>query len=156
LQNEPRIDPSDPAIAATAQHLSENARTDMDRALALYRYVEREVDDEPSVNGPGLSAGQCLKNGGGDAAAQRRLPVALCRNRGIPARLVHGLILRTGPGQTAHTWVEVWANNHWMPMCPTHHRCGRVPPTYLVFGFGDMLLVRGQNVRELDYGCLVE
>jgi hypothetical protein len=31
-----------------------------------------------------------------------------------------------------------------------------MPPTYLVFGFGDMLLVRGQNVRDLDYACLVE
>jgi hypothetical protein len=31
-----------------------------------------------------------------------------------------------------------------------------VPPTYLVFGFGDMPLARGHNVRDLDYACLVE
>ena len=41
-------------------------------------------------------------------------------------------------------------------MCPFHHHCGRVPPTYLVFGFGDLPLVRGQNVRNLDYAFLVE
>jgi hypothetical protein len=156
LKDEPRVEVSDPAIAALAQQLTDGAKGELDQLLLLYRYVEREVGDDPSISGPGLSAAQCLKNGSGDAAAKSRLLVALCRNRGLPARLVHGLILRTGPGQTAHTWAEVWVHDHWMPLCCAHHRTGRVPPTYLVFGFGDMLLVRGHNVRDLEYACLVE
>jgi hypothetical protein len=31
-----------------------------------------------------------------------------------------------------------------------------VPPTYLIFAFGDLNLVRGRNVRNLDYGFLVQ
>src|SRR5262249_53939160 len=42
------------------------------------------------------------------------------------------------------------------PMCPFYRYCGRVPATYLVFGFGDMLMVRGHNLHELDYACLIE
>jgi hypothetical protein len=42
-------------------------------------------------------------------------------------------------------------------MCPFHdYPPGRVPGTYLVFGYGDVAVVRGQHVRDLDYACLVE
>jgi len=58
--------------------------------------------------------------------------------------------------QTAHVWVEAWVGEYWMPMCPFSHYCGKVPPTYLVFGFGDIVMARGHNVRDLDYSCLVE
>ena len=37
------------------------------------------------------SARGCLRSQGGSAAAQSRLLIALCRNRGIHARLVSGL-----------------------------------------------------------------
>src|SRR5262249_33094682 len=77
-------------------------------------------------------------------------------NRGIPARLVTGLALAQGREQTVHVWVEAWLRDHWLPMCPFYHHYGRVPRTYLVFGFGDLNLVRGRNVQNLDYGFLVE
>src|SRR5205807_4747749 len=83
--------------------------------------------------------------------------VALCRNRGIPARLVTGLTLGKRNEQKAHVWVEAWIVDYWMPMCPFNHHCGRVPASYLVFGFGDFPLVRGgHQVRNLDYACLVD
>jgi hypothetical protein len=41
-------------------------------------------------------------------------------------------------------------------MCPFHHHYGRVPASYLVFGFGDLSIVRGRHVRDLDYAFLVE
>ena len=57
--------------------------------------------------------------------------------------------------QKVHVWAEAWVGDHWLPMCPFHKHCGRVPASYLVFGFGDVTMVRGQNVRNLDYACLV-
>src|SRR5262249_2444273 len=76
--------------------------------------------------------------------------------RGIPSRLVVGLTLAKGPKQTAHWWAEAWLHDRWVPMCPFYHHFGKVPVTFLVFGFGDVPLVRGRHVRDLDYAFLVE
>jgi hypothetical protein len=155
-RSEPRIDPSAPDISELALHLAAGLDQPADVVRALFRYVDEEIGNEPSAGSPGLSAVDCLKAGRGDAAAKSRLLAALCRSRAIPARLVTGLTLRKRSQQTAHTWVEAWVGDHWMPLCPFNHYCGRVPPTYLVFGFGDMVMARGHNVRNLEYACLVE
>jgi hypothetical protein len=155
-RSEPRIDPSDPDISEQALHLTAGLESPADKVRALFRYVDEEIANEPSAGGPSQRAVDCLKSGAGDAAAKSRLLTALCRNRGIPARLVTGLTLRKLNEQSAHTWVEAWIGDHWMPMCPFHHYCGRVPPSYLIFGYGDMAMVRGHNVHNLEYACLVE
>jgi hypothetical protein len=156
VEAEPRIDPNHPDICTLALDLTGGLDRPADQARALFRYVDREVANDPSAGGPAQSAAECLQSGRGDAAAQSRLLAALCRNRGIPARLVTGLMLGKRNEQKAHVWVEAWVGDYWMPMCTFHGHCGRVPATYLVFGYGDMVIVRGQNVRNLDYACLAE
>jgi hypothetical protein len=156
MQREPAIERDDAAVADLARRLTNDLDRPEDQAEALFRYVDREVRNEPTLTGPGLSAVACLKSGGGDAAAKSRLLVALCRNRGIPARVVTGLSLTRGTKQTAHHWVEAWVREQWLPMSPFSHYYGWVPRTYLVFGFGDVPVVRGRNVRGLDYAFLVE
>ncbi len=151
----PRIDPNHADICNLALDLTAGLGRPLDQARALFRFVDGEIVREPGAGG-GQSAVECLHSGRGDAAAQSRLLVALCRSRGIPARLVTGLTLARRGEQKAHTWVEAWVGDYWMPMCPFHRHCGRVPASYLIFGFGDLALVRGQNVRSLDYACLVE
>jgi hypothetical protein len=152
----PRIDPSHRAVNDLALRLTAGLLKPADQARALFRYVDQEVGNEPTVNGPPRSGVECLENGSGDAAAKSCLLVTLCRNRGIPARLVTGLALARGK-ESAHVWVEAWVHNHWMAMCPFYHHLDRVPPTYLVFGYGDMALARGgHNLRALDYAFQVE
>jgi hypothetical protein len=156
LKEEPRIAPSDPAISQLALDLTWTLERRVDQVRALFQYVSQQIGNDPVVGGPGLSDVECLKAGRGDAGAKSRLLVALCRNRGIPARLLTGLMLARGNEQQAHTWVEAWVDELWMPMCPFNHHCGKVPPTYLVFGFGDVPLARGHNVRTLTCACLAE
>ncbi len=67
-----------------------------------------------------------------------------------------GVTLGKGAEQRPHYWVEAWVYGHWLPLCPFHGYFGRLPPTYLVFGFGDRPLVRGRHVKDLDYAFLVE
>jgi hypothetical protein len=134
----------------------EAARNHRDIAEALYRFVAAEVHNEPSFDGPSARPIDCLQARRGDRLAKARLLVALLRNRGIPARLVSGITLSRGPEQRTHYWVEAWAYGHWLPMCPFHGYFGRVPPTYLVFGFGDRPLARGNRVKDLDCAFLVE
>jgi hypothetical protein len=155
VQPETSIDPHDPAVAALARELCEGHDRPVDQVRAIYEFVHKSIASDPSVGG-GLGGSECLKVGRGDAAAKSRLLAALCRSRGVPARLVVGLALGRPGEQTGHTWVETWVGDHWMPVCPSHGYCGMVPKTYLVFAFGDVPLVRGHNIRDLDFSCLIE
>jgi hypothetical protein len=156
LKAEPRVEQNDPAVSQLALDRTRSLTRPADQARALYQYVVQEVGNEPAVGGTGLSAVECLKAGRGDAGAKSRLLVALCRNRGIPARLVTGLTLGQPNEQQAHTWVEAWVGDQWLPMCTFHRFCGRVPATYLLFGFGDLPLARGRNLKALSCACLTE
>jgi hypothetical protein len=156
VQAEALIDPHDPKISDLARDLTEHLDRPVEQVRALFHYVTDKVAADPAAGNVAVSAVACQQAGRGDAAAQSRLLTALCRSRGIPARLVTGIKLGRRDEQTAHHWVEAWVGDHWMPMCPFHQHLGRVPPTYLVFAFGDLNLVRGHNVRDLDCACLVE
>jgi hypothetical protein len=80
----------------------------------------------------------------------------MLRHRGIPARIVTGLTLASGREQFAHRWVEAWIDERWVALCPFHRHLGHVPPTYMIFGFGDLSIARGRNVRDLNYAFLIE
>jgi hypothetical protein len=153
IQAEPRIDPSAREISTLALKLTAGFERPADQARELFHFVDQNIGNEPTVSGPGVGSVECLKNGSGDAAAKSRLLVALCRNRNIPARLVTGLTLHK---EASHTWVEAWVDNRWMPMCPFYHHLDKVPPTFLIFGFGDMVMARGHNLHDLDYGFRAE
>lgn len=147
-------------ISATARRLTadlESPDNQHDVAEALYRFVALEIKNDP-VDGPSASPVECLRNQRGDRLAQSRLLLALLRNRGIPARLVTGLVLTKESEQPPHYWVEAWlsAYGHWLPICPFHQHFGHVPAGYLVFGFGEKPLVRGRHVKDLDFAFLVE
>jgi hypothetical protein len=156
LDIESRAGTDNESISSLARQVTECLEDPADQAEALYHFVDEDVANEPTMNGTPVTAAECRKRGSGDSGAKSRLLVALLRNRGIPARIVTGLALTKGPEQVAHRWVEAWVHGHWVPMCPFYHHFGRVPATYLVFGFGDFTMVRGRHVSDLDYGLLVQ
>ncbi len=155
-QSEPRIQSDHLEISTLAHTLTAGLEEMRDQLDVLYHYVDQEIGNEPSIPGPGISALECLHNGSGDSAGKSRLLVALCRNRGIPARLVTGLTLKRGHEQNAHVWAEAWVHDHWVALCPFFHHLGRVPSSYLVFSFGDVPIARGRNMRDLNYAFLIE
>jgi hypothetical protein len=157
---------AEPLIETSHQRISEEARkltagltgstSSLDTAQALFRFVEQKIHNDVRFDGPAISALTCLETGGGDRCAKSRLLIALLRNRNIPARMVAGVTLTKGPEQQAHYWVEAWLYDHWLPMCPFYRLFGKVPATYLVFGFGDRPLVTGKRVEGLKHAFLVE
>jgi hypothetical protein len=157
LEGEGGATVNDAEISATARRVTVDLDNQHDIVEALYRFVAKEVKNDP-VDGPSATAIECLRTRRGDRLAQSRLLVALLRNRGIPARLVSGLVLAKESEQPQHHWVEAWlsAYGHWLPMCPFYQHFGHVPSTYLVFGFGEKPLVRGWHVKDLDFAFLVE
>lgn len=127
--------------------LGDEMVTPLDQVQALLDFTAG-LPNEPTLNS--RSALECLRNGQGDAADKSRLLVALCRNRGVPARLVSGLNLGETKGRHLHWWAEAWVNQQWWPMCPTHRHFGPrdLPKKYFVLqiGEGDAVRVRGGQV----------
>ena len=64
--------------------------------------------------------------------------------------------MQKGTAQRADAWVEGWLRDRWVPMDPFHHHYGKVPGTYLVFAVGDVPMVRGKNVKDLNCAFLIE
>jgi len=156
LKSDAVIETDNAEIAELARRLTAQVDRPEDQVEALYRYVDQEVMNEPSVAGHVVSAVDSLKHQSGDSSAKSRLLTALCRNRGIAARLVTGLTLARDSKQVAQRWVEAWVRDQWLPMDPFAHHFGQVPRSYVVFGFGDLAIVRGRNVRNVEYSFLVE
>jgi hypothetical protein len=158
LQAEPLIETNHEAISNQARCLTADAENNpLDMAEALYRFVSQHVRNDSRPDGPDAGAVATLQAQRGDRDAKCRLLLALLRNRNIPARMVRGVALARGPEQWAHYWVEAWVYDHWLPMCPFYQQhFGRVPATYLVFGFGDRPLARGRHVKDLETVFLVE
>jgi hypothetical protein len=156
LHSESLVESDDPAISALARRLTVGSSDNRDQLEALYHYTDQEIGNDPSVPGPPSGALECLQIGSGDAAAKSRLLTALCRNRGIPARLVTGLALHHGHEQAGHTWVEAWVQDHWVAACPVYHHLGHMPPSFVIFTFGDAPLVRGRLLKSVHHAFLVE
>ncbi|MCS6850686.1 MAG: lasso peptide biosynthesis protein [Gemmataceae bacterium] len=156
LRSERGIGVDEAELAELARRLTAGIDRPQDQAEALFQFVAQEIGNEPTLAGPPMSASECFHYQSGDCGGKSRLLAALLRNRGIPARLVTGLVLTRGHEQSAHVWVEAWLRNQWLPMCPFFHHFGRVPRTYLVFAHGDEPIVRARDVRHCHYGFLVE
>ncbi len=155
LDVEPKSGPEHDRLDTLVGNLTADLERLGDQAHALFEFVSTEIANEAAIEGsPGPV--QCLNDGAGDAGAKSRLLVTLLRLRNIPARVVTGITLSTGPRQTAHHWVEAWLHERWVPMCPFNHHYGHIPSTYLVFTLGDLSLVRARQVKDLEFGFVVE
>lgn len=155
LKPTPRIESDHADIFAMARQLSGDEPSEVDQVQAYFRFVDR-LDNEPSL-GLAVSALTCLRNESGDSGGKSRLLAALCRNRGIPARILGGLVLAGDQEQGVHHWVEAWVNNRWLPMCPTFHHFDtrKFPHNYFVMHIGDEEIVRRKGA-PVQYGFVVE
>jgi len=64
------------------------------------------------------SALEVANSQAGDCTEHAVLMAALCRARGLPARVATGLVA-TGSSYGFHAWNEVWINNRWVPLDAT-------------------------------------
>jgi hypothetical protein len=118
----------------------------VDQARALFDHVAALADRDAPAN---QSALECLRAQGGSSGGRSRLLVALCRNRGIPARLMTGLVLDDDGPRDLHFWVEAYVNNYWLPLCPARGHFGiqAFPKDYLVLNIGEEDVVRGRDSK---------
>src|SRR5205823_14395833 len=90
LRPGPRVESDRPEVATLARQLAGDRAAPPDLARAFFDHVAGLTTGPSEGDGGALD---CLHSGGCDAGAKSRLLVALCRCRGLPARVVTGLIL---------------------------------------------------------------
>ncbi|MCB1535104.1 MAG: transglutaminase domain-containing protein [Rhodoblastus sp.] len=131
--------PTDGIVKHTADRAIGLAKSDIDRARAIYEWVVDNSYRRASTRGCGTGdVAAMLKSGnlGGKCADLNALFVGLARAVGIPARDVYGL--RIAPSQfgykslgansemvtkAQHCRAEVWLDSHgWVPMDPADVR----------------------------------
>lgn len=127
--------PTDGIVRQTALEASRGAKTDLEKARALYDWVVRNSWREPKVRGCGEGDIKTMLetgNLGGKCADINALYVGLCRAVGLPARDVYGLRLAPSAfgykelsGNPAslkgaqHCRAEVWLKDHgWVAADP--------------------------------------
>jgi transglutaminase-like putative cysteine protease len=105
-----------PRVAALAERLAGATREPFDVLRRFVDYVIEEVaiaqtsydDVDPAAPLDGVLAG-----GWADCQLSTALVVAMCRLRGLPARLVSGYLLIPAPA--VHYWGEVAIDGRWRP-----------------------------------------
>ena len=106
-------------IRALAQTLAGNGTSPRQAMYAFWEYINDNMNfgsvhyDQIDLNAPSEWA---LDSGWFDCQMGGSLLVALCRARGIPARMCSGhLLYRVAPGK--HYWSEVWIDGQgWTPV----------------------------------------
>jgi transglutaminase-like putative cysteine protease len=130
---------TDGIVRDTARRIVAGARTDEDRARALYDWICERTHRDPKTRGCGLGdVTAMLESGnlGGKCADLNALFVGLARAAGLPARDVYGL--RVAPSRfgyrslgassanvtrAQHCRAEVWlAGRGWVPVDPADVR----------------------------------
>ena len=127
--------PTDGIVRETARQATRGARTDVEKARAIYDWVVANTWREPKVRGCGEGDIRTMLetgNLGGKCADLNAVFVGLCRAAGLPARDVYGLRLAPSAfgykelsGNPAslkgaqHCRAEVWLQAHgWVAMDP--------------------------------------
>jgi transglutaminase-like putative cysteine protease len=128
---------TDGIVETTAREITAGAKTDVERAGALYEWIVDNTFHDPQVRGCGLGDIQTMletKNLGGKSADLNALFVGLARSVGIPARTVYGIRIADSVefkslGQSGditraqHCRAEFYLAGHgWVPVDPADVR----------------------------------
>ena len=130
--------PTDGIVAKTALEITHGARTDLDKARALYEWIVDNTQRNPKTRGCGLGDIRFMLETGdltGKCADLNALYVGLARASGLPARDVYGVRVadsrfgykslgKSGDiSKAQHCRAEVWlANFGWIPVDPADVR----------------------------------
>jgi Transglutaminase-like superfamily len=116
LESSPQV-PSHPLIAARAAELAAGAEDPLEAARRFFHALVADCRYGYPVRRRG--ALEMLRTRRGDCGQFASLFAALCRARGIPARLLVGTLL-TPWIDSGHVWAELWVDGAgWIPADPS-------------------------------------
>lgn len=93
--------------------------SDKEIAENIYQFVLNHLDYESYLY-QNRGAKRALNTAKGDCTEYSELMVTLCRAKGIPARIVRGVVVANSKNPR-HNWVEIYLKEYgWVGMDPTH------------------------------------
>ena len=131
--------PIDGIVKATAEDITRNSKTDVEKARAIYEWIVDNTFRNPTTRGCGLGDIRFMletKDLGGKCADLNALYVGLARASGLPARDVYGIrVAKSELGykslgassekvtKAQHCRAEVYLQHHgWVPVDPADVR----------------------------------
>ncbi len=118
------VQSDDPLIVELAKAVVPRQTDAWKIACALEAFVDQRVQ-EKSLSQAFASATEVAVSGEGDCTEHAVLLAALCRARGIPARVAFGLVYYAPKkGFAYHMWTEAWIGDRWVPLDATLALCG--------------------------------
>jgi hypothetical protein len=118
------IQSDDPVIVADAKKAAGTETDPWRVAVALERFVNREVKNK-SYSRAFASAAEVAQSREGDCTEHAVFLAALSRACGIPARVAIGLVYLEGQQAFGyHAWTEVYVDGRWIPIDGTLARGG--------------------------------
>ncbi|WP_296895706.1 transglutaminase-like domain-containing protein [Thiobacillus sp.] len=130
--------PTDGIVRKTARDITRRAKTDQDKARAIYEWVVDNTARNPKTRGCGLGDIRFMLETGdltGKCADLNSLYVGLARAAGLPARDIYGIRVadsrfgykslgKSGDiSKAQHCRAEVWLSGHgWVPVDPADVR----------------------------------
>jgi transglutaminase-like putative cysteine protease len=113
------VQSNDEQIQRLAREAAAGEEDERRLAAALERYVGRFVQRRDFSQALATAAEVAVTRQG-DCTEHAVLLAALCRARGLPARVAIGLVYSESAGGFAyHMWTEVWLREQWVPLDAT-------------------------------------
>ena len=141
------IQTNDPKIMELAAKAAGSETDPWQTAVALERFVHDYIKRK-GFSHAFATAAEVAAQPEGDCTEHAVLLAALCRARGIPARVATGLVyIDTPPGFGFHMWDEVYIAGHWIPLDATLGRGG--------IGAGHIKLAHSNLKETTALGCFL-
>jgi len=155
LQSSKLVQVGDPVVVDMLAKLGLSQNSDViDIVRKVYDYTTFKIKTT-GFSGK-TDAITTLRLGEASCNGKSRLFVAMMRTLGIPARLVGGLILKSGTKRISHQWVEVYLGDKWVPFDPTNKHFAELPANYLVVYYGDQPFFQRTSNVNFKYAFVME
>ncbi len=151
LQSEPSIPLEHPVVKESVEALKSQVRTKASLIGRIFDFCSVQLKSG-GREGPQDAVG-VLTSGQAGPGGRCFAMVALCRQAGIPARLVTGFVLYRSVEPRPRMWVEVWSGNRWESYDPEsalgrEMAAWRIPVRY---GKGTLVRSRGSSSLRARY-----
>jgi transglutaminase-like putative cysteine protease len=120
LVSEAHLESDDLQIEAAADSFNNSRQLEL--VSSIYSFVLDRMQ-YAGYNPSDIGAAAALASGSGDCTEYSDLFVALCRAKGIPARVIEGYAADAGPADLrfGHNWAEVYLDDFgWVPFDPIY------------------------------------
>ncbi|MBN1851682.1 MAG: hypothetical protein JW829_03130 [Pirellulales bacterium] len=137
-----------PYVAETLRNIIAKQSGKHDLIDAIHEYCRIQI--VVKKNGAPDDAEGTISHNSGTPLGCAQAMTALCRASDIPARVVAGFEVKPVKELSPHIWVEVFANNSWIPYDPTNGSARQLPPQYLAIHHGGNEIVTASGIDDLE------